>query len=50
MLPVMRVILELEVEGGVTIEDIEEDIIKGADQIGWHYDYTIKSVRIPDEN
>ena len=46
-----RIIVELELEsdcGGeqLTDEQIIDDIEQSADQIGWSYDYSIKSIEI----
>lgn len=43
----MIILVELELESPCdpTAEDIEKDLRMAEDQIGWNYDYTIKSVK-----
>jgi len=40
------VILELDNPYDLNAEEIEEDIRKGEDQIGWNYDYKVVSVNV----
>ena len=43
---IISVELELESPYDLTAEDIEKDLRMAEDQIGWNYDYTIKSVKL----
>jgi len=44
----MTITVELELSGpyDLTVEEIEKDLRMGEDQIGWNYDYKIKSVDV----
>ena len=44
----MRIIVELELKSpeNLSEEEIDNDLRAGEDQIGWDYDYTIKSVEV----
>lgn len=43
----MRIIVELETtEREATAEEIERDLKMAEDQIGWDYDYVVKSVKV----
>lgn len=43
---IISVELELESTYDLTAEDIENDLRMAEDQIGWNYDYTVKSVKL----
>jgi hypothetical protein len=45
---VMTILVELELSSPYshTAEEIEKDLRMAEDQIGWNYDYTIKSVEV----
>ena len=44
----MTIIVELELDSSydLTQEEIEEDLRFGEFQIGWNYDYKIKSIEV----
>lgn len=44
----MRITVELELSSPyeLTAEEIEKDLQMSEDQIGWNYDYVIKSVEV----
>lgn len=44
----MTIIVELELSSpyNLTAEEIEKDLRMAEDQIGWNYDYDIKSVDV----
>ena len=44
----MKIIVELELSSphDLTQKEIEEDLKRGEDQIGWYYDYVIKKVEL----
>ena len=44
----MTIIVELELDSpcDLTPEEIEKDLRLGEDQIGWNYDYKIKTVEV----
>lgn len=44
----MKITVELELSGpyNLTAEEIEKDLRMAEDQIGWNYDYVIKSVDV----
>lgn len=44
----MTIIVELELDSpyDLTQEEIEKDLMFGESQIGWNYDYKIKSVEV----
>lgn len=46
----MTIIVELELDPpyDLTQDEIEKDLRLGENEIGWDYDYKIKSVRISD--
>lgn len=46
----MEVIVKLELSSPyeLSAEEIEKDLRMGEDQIGWTYDYVIKSVEVQD--
>lgn len=41
--------LELSSQYNLTSEEIERDIKKAEDQIGWNYNYIIKSVKVTEK-
>lgn len=45
---VMTIIVKLELDSpyDLTQEEIEEDLEIGESQIGWYYDYKIKSIEV----
>ncbi len=47
----MKIIVELQLSSQykLTAEEIEHDLRLGEDQIGWDYDYLIKSVEVTEE-
>ena len=47
----MKIIVELQLDSPykLTAEEIENDLRLGEGQIGWDYDYLIKSVEVNDE-
>lgn len=44
----MKIIVSLELDSPYELspEEIEKDIRMGEDQIGWNYDYKIKTVEV----
>lgn len=44
----MTITIELELSSpyALTAEEIEKDLKMAEDQIGWNYDYIIKSVKV----
>lgn len=44
----MRIIVELVLDGPYELseEEIVNDLLAAEDQIGWDYDYTIKSIEV----
>lgn len=44
----MKIIVELELSSPyeLTAKEIEKDLRMSEDQIGWNYDYVIKSVEV----
>lgn len=47
---IISVELELESPNNLTAEDIEKDLRMAEYQIGWNYDYTIKSVKLKNKS
>ena len=47
----MKIIVELQLSSPYkpTAEEIEKDLRLAEDQIGWNYDYLIKSVEVSEE-
>ena len=47
----MKIMVELQLDSpySLTAEEIEKDLRLGEDQIGWNYDYSIKSVEVSEE-
>ena len=47
----MKIIVELQLSSPykLTAEEIEKDLRLNEDQIGWDYDYLIKSVEVSEE-
>lgn len=47
----MKIIVELQLSSPykLTAEEIEHDLRLGEGQIGWDYDYSIKSVEVSEE-
>ena len=47
----MKIMVELQLDSpySLTAEEIEKDLRLNEDQIGWNYDYSIKSVEVSEE-
>jgi len=45
---IITVELELSSPYNLTVEEIEQDLRLAEDQIGWNYDYIIKSVEVKE--
>ena len=47
----MKIVVELQLDSpySLTAEEIEKDLRLNEDQIGWNYDYSIKSVEVSEE-
>lgn len=44
----MKITVELELSSpyDLTVEEVEKDLRMAEDQIGWNYDYVIKSLEV----